>query len=127
MMGFEMMGSPRLLLSTSFLLATLSGALAAPPYEGRWTENPAWCRNTSGTDELPITITRRSIDTFASSCRVLSVKRVAAEWRIRTSCRDEGQDATEPRVKNTFVLRLAGDRMTMRDMNGMVTLTRCPR
>jgi hypothetical protein len=122
-----MMASPRLLFSIAFLLTTLTQALAAQPYQGRWTENPAWCRNTSGTDELPITITRRSIDAFASSCRVLSVKRVGAEWRIRTSCRDEGQDATEPRVKNTFVLRLAGDRMTMHDMNGVVTLTRCPR
>ena len=55
-----------LVLLTLPLLATPSHALAAQLYEGRWTEDPAWCRNTraSGTDELPITVTRRSIETF---------------------------------------------------------------
>jgi hypothetical protein len=87
----------RALLLAGLLLACLCGAHAASPYERRWTENPAWCRNTraSGTDELPITITRRSIETFASSCRVLSSARKGVAWVLRTSCRDEGQTETD--------------------------------
>ena len=62
----------RPILLTCLLLAAAPAALAQEPYEGRWTEDIAWCRNTraSGTDELPITITQRSIETFASFCRV---------------------------------------------------------
>jgi hypothetical protein len=122
-----MTASPRLFLSIVFLLAALAHALAAEPYEGRWTEDPAWCRNTSGTDELPITITRQSIEQFASSCRVLSIRRKGSVWRIRTSCRDEGQDASEPRTPVTYVLSLDGDRLTLRDSTGELKLTRCPR
>ena len=116
-------------LLACLLLSGLSGAHAASPYEGRWTENPAWCRNTraSGTDELPITITRRSIETFASSCRVLSSARKGAVWVLRTSCRDEGQTETEPRIRNTVTLRINGNRLSMRDMNGDHSFTRCPR
>ena len=119
----------RALLLACLLLSSLSGAHAASPYEGRWTENPAWCRNTraSGTDELPITITRRSIETFASSCRVLSSARKGAAWVLRTSCRDEGQTGTEPRIPDTVTLRVNGNRLSLRDMNGAPNLTRCPR
>ena len=119
----------RALLLACLLLSSLSGAHAASPYEGRWTENPAWCRNTraSGTDELPITITRRSIETFASSCRVLSSARKGAAWVLRTSCRDEGQTGTEPRIPDTVTLRVNGNRLSLRDMNGAQNFTRCPR
>jgi hypothetical protein len=127
----------RLPFALALLLAGLSLAHAAPAYEGRWAENPATCRNTraSNTDDLPIVITRRLIETFASSCRVLSVRRQGAVksaakgavWRLRTRCRDEGQTETEPRALDTVVLRVSGNRLSMRDMNGSHTLMRCPR
>jgi hypothetical protein len=111
------------------LLLGIAVSHAAPAYEGRWGDTPASCRNTraSNTDDLPIVITRRSIETFAASCRVLSVKRQGAVWRLRTSCRDEGQTETEPRTINTVVLRVSGSRLSMRDMNGSQTLIRCTR
>ena len=112
------------------LLGAASPALAAEPYEGRWIEDPAWCRNTrkSGTDELPITISRRLIETFASFCRVMSVVRTSrSTWRLRTGCRDEGQTENEPRTPVTFELRVDGNRLTLRDDTGARTLTRCPR
>jgi hypothetical protein len=110
------------------LLITPAAALAAE-YEGRWAENPAWCANTraGGTDEMPLTITRRSIETFASSCRVVAVTRRGAAWWLRTRCRDEGQSEREPRVANTFVLRVDGNRLTLRDSAGIQNLTRCAR
>jgi hypothetical protein len=121
--------SLRLPFALVLLLASCPVAHAAPAYEGRWGDTPASCRNTrsSNTDDLPIVITRRSIETFAASCRVLSVKRQGAVWQLRTSCRDEGQTETEPRTLNTVVLRVSGNRLSMRDMNGSQTLIRCPR
>ncbi len=117
------------LLTSALLLASISLAHAASPYEGRWSESPAWCRNTraSGTDEQPITITRRMIETFASSCRVLSARRRGAVWRLDTSCRDEGQTESEPRTRNPVVLRVDGNRLSMHDSTGVQNFTRCPR
>ena len=103
-----------------------SPVFATQNYEGRWTENPAWCNNTGGTDEMPITITSRLIETFASSCRVLSVSRKAVKWRIHTSCLDEGQDTKEPRVSHTFFLQVDGDKLTLRNGTSLIKLTRCP-
>jgi hypothetical protein len=129
--------SLRLLFTLALLLMCLLLGLpvshAASAYEGRWAENPATCRNTraGNTDDLPIVITRRLIETFAASCRVLSVRRQSAArgtaWRLRTSCRDEGQTETEPRTLDTVVLRVSGNRLSMRDMNGSHSLVRCPR
>jgi len=111
------------------LVSCVPDAHAASPYEGRWTENPAWCRNTraTGTDELPITITQRSIETFASFCRVLSSTRKGGTWVLRTSCRDEGQTETEPRIPNKVTLRLSGNKLWLHDINGAQSFTRCPR
>ena len=119
----------RLLVLLLLLLpATTLHALGAG-YEGRWAEDPAWCRNTraSGSDELPITISRRLVETFASYCRVLSAVRTSrAAWRLRTSCRDEGQAEWEPRTPVTFVLRVNGNSLSLRDDTGVQNLTRCP-
>jgi hypothetical protein len=117
-----------LVLLTVLLLATTPHALAAD-YEGRWAEDPAWCRNTraSGTDELPITISRRLVETYASYCRVLSAVRMSrAVWRLRTSCRDEGQAEWERRTPVTFVLRVDRNTLQLRDDTGVQNLTRCP-
>jgi hypothetical protein len=105
--------------------ATLSIAHAARPYEGRWAEKAEWCSKT-GTDEAPITITRRTIETFASSCRVISIQGKRPLWRIRTLCRDEGQDEKEKRTPITFSLRIDGDRLAMRDDSSLQNYTRCP-
>lgn len=114
----------------ALVVATLPAANAAEfdvgSYLGRWAEQPEWCSNT-GTDEAPITITRRSIETFASSCRVVSVGGKAPLWRIRTLCRDEGQNRKEKRTPVTFSLRVDGDRLAMRDNIGVQNFVRCAR
>lgn len=118
----------RLPAALAVLLVALPGARATEPYVGRWSEDAAWCRTPKG-DEAPITITAKSIDQFASSCRILSAARNGATWRIRTSCRDEGQTADEPRIPNTFTLRLDGDKLTMSDTASASTFNfaRCPK
>ena len=108
------------------LLAALQPLRAAEPYEGRWAEKPEWCGKT-GTDESPITISRHSVETFASSCRVVAIEGKRPLWRIRTLCRDEGQSEKEKRTPNTFSLRVDGNRLAMRDSAGLQNFTRCPR
>ena len=67
------------------------------------------------------------VETFASYCRVLSAVRTSrAAWRLRTSCRDEGQAEWEPRTPVTFVLRVNGNSLSLRDDTGVQNLTRCP-
>jgi hypothetical protein len=122
------LGKATILCCAAVVLAlAVSAALAQPaPYLGRWTENPAWCANTDrNSDDMPITITARAIETCASHCRVLSVKRERVVWRIRTSCRDEGQMENEPRTRATYTLRLIGDKLTMRDNTGVQNFVRC--
>jgi hypothetical protein len=102
-------------LASLVLASTLSPVLAqSAPYLGRWAEKPETCSNPTdhSTDDIPITITRRSIETFASSCRILGIDQRGEEVRIRTSCRDEGEMENEPRTPITFTLRLKGNRMT---------------
>jgi hypothetical protein len=114
---------------TLLLIASSPPAYGQAPYVGRWAEDPAWCRNTraNGTDEMPITIWPRTIETFASICLVQSaVRTTRVMWRLRTSCRDEGQSEHEPRTLVTFLLRLDGNRLYLRDNTGVRNLTRCP-
>jgi hypothetical protein len=110
------------------LLAVLvaSPAFAGSPYEGRWAEDAAWCSRTraSGGDEIPIVITRRAVEQFASLCAVQSVRRRSGIWTLQTLCRDEGEDQAR-RTPNTFVLRVDGDQLSMRDTAGVRNFTRC--
>lgn len=110
----------------ALLLALPLPALAAPSYEGRWAEESAWCAHTRANgDEIPIVITRRAVEQFASHCAVQSVKHRRAIWTLRTLCRDEGEDANAKRTPNTFVLRVDGDQLYMRDIAGIRNFTRC--
>ncbi|MGN6461046.1 MAG: hypothetical protein ACTHLY_07535 [Pseudolabrys sp.] len=112
-----------------FSALTLAPAFAQVPSaaQGRWSEDPAWCANTAqdGTDEMPITITKDGIETFASSCRVLSATRQGDIWRLKTTCRDEGQSEGEPRTPVTFEMRITGQRMALRDRVDERLLTKC--
>jgi hypothetical protein len=114
--------------SLALLLAVPLPALAASPYEGRWAEQAAWCSRTRADgDESPIRITARAVEQFASSCAVQSVRRKAGTWTLQTLCRDEGEDANAKRTPNSFVLRVDGDQLYMRDIAGIRNFTRCPR
>jgi len=114
-----------LLLAANLLIETAS---ATEPYEGRWAEKLEWCKNTNrDTDEAPITITRRSIETFASSCRVISIRGKAPLWQMQTSCRDEGESDKESRTPITFSLRVDGNQLPMRDSSGVQNYLRCAR
>ena len=116
-------------LALAVLLAAPAVALAASPYEGRWAEDAAWCGRTraSGGDEIPIVITRRGIEQFASFCMVQSVRRRGSTWTLHTLCRDEGEDEKASRTPITFVLRVDGEQLYMRDNTGVRNFQRCSR
>jgi hypothetical protein len=112
------------------LLVLLVGlpANAAAPYEGRWAEDAAWCARTrqNGTDEIPITITARAIEQFASICMIQSVRKPRGGWWLYTLCRDEGQDQKEKPTPVIFVVRVDGERLYLRDTTGIRNFLRCP-
>lgn len=97
------------------------------PYVGRWAPKAAWCKNDirSGTDEIPVAITRQTIDFHAASCRIVSIERRGKAWRARTSCRGEGAGREAPRTAVTYGLRVDGDRLTLSDHSGPKTFRRC--
>lgn len=116
------------LAAALFVVLTIQTQAQVPGIaHGRWSEDMAWCANTAqdGTDEMPITITKSEIETFASSCRVLSATRQGNIWRLKTACRDEGQSESEPRTPATFEMRITGQRMALRDRIDQRSLTKC--
>ncbi len=118
------------LVALDLIVSACPSAAQDAPYAGRWAENPAWCRNNiySGTDEMPVTITPGSIEFFAATCRILGVTATGrGVFRMRASCRDEGQTEHEPRERRTYTLRVAGDRLTLDDGISTGALMRCPK
>jgi hypothetical protein len=113
--------------SSAALLAILCvhPALAAGPasYEGRWTSDLSWCRNSADTtDQVPRTYGRRMVTSYASDC---SVDRVVGSgpFEISMTCRGEGQT-----WKSRERLDVDADRMSVRDFDRgtLLNLRRCP-
>ncbi len=116
------------LTAALFVALTIQTQAQVPSIaHGRWSEDMAWCTNTAqdGTDEMPITVTKSEIETFASSCRVLSATRHSNVWRLKTACRDEGQSEREPRTPVTFEMRINGQHMVLRDRVDQRSLAKC--
>lgn len=93
------------------------------PYEGRWTSNLSWCRNSADyTDQVPRTYGRRMVTSYASDC---SVDRVTGSgpFEIAMTCRGEGQT-----WKSRERLEVAADRMRVSDLDrgGISNFRRCP-
>ena len=117
-----------LLMATGTLLGGVAGAAAQPggppAYVGRWANQPAWCRNRVGTDELPLTIRQRSLDGVEWACRFVHVTGAHPEWRVTARCEGEGMTNRE-----RFVFRVEGNRMRMTYLdrgNRTFTAVRCP-
>lgn len=120
-----------LLLATAVSAAISGGwsdAIAQPAgqpgYVGRWTDQPNWCRNREGTDELPLVISARGLEGVEWSCRFEQVTGSHPEWRVAARCRGEGMTNRE-----RFVFRLEGNgmRLTYVDRgNRTHRVVRCP-
>ena len=100
-------------------------ALAAGPasFEGRWTSDLSWCRNSADTtDQVPRTYGRRMVTSYASDC---SVDRVVGSgpFEISMTCRGEGQI-----WKSRERLEVAAARMRVSDLDrgGVLNFRRCP-
>jgi hypothetical protein len=113
-----------LLLALTLLLTAPLAAQAATPFAGRWADDFATCRNTRAKGgEIPVMITRWSIETAQTFCRVLAAARTTDRtWRLRAHC---GDDGTEPRRRVTVTLRLERERLALQKESGVRLLVRC--
>jgi len=79
------------------LITGMSAAAAqsGPAYVGKWgVEGPDACRDGVGTDDLKATFTAKQFEYYASTCRVLSSRRLsrsgATAHRFKLQCEGEG-------------------------------------
>lgn len=80
-----------------FALAFASPAVAAndPPYVGHWAvEGSRACEPQGADADLALTVTTKAIDYYASSCAILSTRRLARSGnnvhRLKLRCTGEG-------------------------------------
>jgi hypothetical protein len=95
-----------------------------PAYVGRWTDQPSWCRNRVGTDELPLVIRARSLEGVEWACTFQQISGAHPEWRVTARCNGEGMTNRE-----RFVFRMDGNamRLTYVDRgNRTHRVIRCP-
>ncbi len=90
------MSMKRVALAAWMMAAGLTGAMAqdAPPYVGQWAvEGPDACRDGSN-DDLKVTFTAKQLDYYASTCRVVSSRRLSKSGnnaqRLKLACEGEG-------------------------------------
>ena len=90
------MSMKRVALAALIVAAAVTGTMAqgAPPYVGRWAvEGPDACRD-GVNDDLKVNFTAKQLDYYASTCRVVSSRRLAKSGdnahRLKLACEGEG-------------------------------------
>jgi len=114
-------------LASGLMLSMLSlPTFAAQPFEGRWSENLAWCSpdHDGAIDERPIIITTKEIDIYVSWCRIDKVTKAGDRFRLQTMCQEEGE--TGPTSPETFTLNVTGDLMKITTRLASWNVQRCP-
>jgi len=107
----------------TLLLLVPAAALAAPlPFEGRWTDDLKLCSVTEG-DLAPFVLSRKSIDTPASSCEVRRLSQRGTRYSLDVQCAWEGEEEV---TRETVTLTVRGDRLTMTRSDTTWQLRRCP-
>jgi len=92
-------------LAAAVLAVAALGAAApavaqdAPPFIGQWAvEGPRACEQGAGTDDLMLTITARTLEYYASTCSVLSSRRLSRSGndvhRLKLKCTGEENRTT---------------------------------
>ncbi len=78
-----------------FLAGFVVPAIAAGPFDGRWAFDAEICANEPGSGDLiPTVINDGKIEYYESECEILEVTQIGAQgsaWRVRTTCRGEGE------------------------------------
>ena len=104
----------RAVLAALMVAAAGAAALAqaGPPYVGKWAvEGSDACRDGSN-DDLKATFTVKRLDYYASTCRVVSSRRLSRSGdnahRLKLAC--EGEGAKTEREINLIVLEKAEQR-----------------
>ncbi|MDP2411342.1 MAG: hypothetical protein Q8M26_13785 [Pseudolabrys sp.] len=91
------------LLAGSLTIAAPAAAQDAPPFVGQWAvEGPGACRTGAGTDDLMLTITAKTLEYYASTCTVLSSRRLSRSGdnvhRLKLRCTGEGETTESERI-----------------------------
>ena len=104
------------------LMLLLPQNVNSDPWEGRWASTNYACRQGDEAGEkAPFWLYRRRFILYEGTCAVRSIRYVADEWEIRTSCLLEGM--TE---KKTFHLSApSSNRLIMREGRFSADYIRC--
>jgi hypothetical protein len=84
----------RLLLALILTVLTLP-ALAAPPFDGRWSANPVTCSN-EASPTVPVTVTSHSLSWTGVQCIVGASYLVRDAWHVNARCWGEGMVSAVP-------------------------------
>lgn len=108
-------------LAVATIISQGQGALAQmPAYVGTWGSQPAQCGLGQDQQDAPMIIKRDGYDQHETHCKFSSVRAKVPAWTVKAKCTVEG-DTQNP----TLVLRVSGNRLTIRDEAGTRTLQRC--
>ena len=100
----------------------LTAAARAQHWEGRWAANEHACRMGDDAGEhTPFRLSRRAFVFYEGVCSVRFILRLSSAWKVRTSCRIEGESD-----RRTYRLELASaTRLTMTEGRYTSHLVRC--
>ena len=97
------------------------GAFAqTPAYAGTWASRPAQCHLGQESQDAPLIMTRDGYDQHETHCKFSSIRAQGPTWAVKARCMVE--DDTQ---NLALVLRVSGNRLTIRDDAGARTLERC--
>jgi hypothetical protein len=107
-------------LATVLLTANAAAVTAAPAYVGTWGTDAAQCKLPQDTLDAPMIVKAKGYDQFETHCTFTSVRKMPGGWKVQSRCAVEGD-----KQKHTFVLKVAGDTLTMTEGKVARTLARC--
>jgi hypothetical protein len=82
---------------------------AAEPWIGRWAADAAGCKSIGDlASKAPLTVTDRSLNWFAGTCRIGKMYKIGNDAHIEAHCWPAGKPGTTP-----ISLKPRGDRMAV--------------
>ena len=95
-------------------------AAQTPTYAGTWGSQPAQCRLGQESQDAPMVVRRDGYDQHEAHCKFSSIRAQGPTWAVKARCTVEGDTQNL-----ALVLRVSGNRLTIRDDAGARTLQRC--
>jgi len=83
-----------------------------PAYVGRWSYDPAHCKNKPGSDEAPLVMTRKGIE---GACTFQRITGGNGFWRAQIACTDKGGMGKNRNLE----IRVQGKTLTLTYRDGL--------